>query len=207
MAVIHHTTLVPSKLELLASWLPSQPWYAAAGDETVLARAGGFRLDDPEGAVGIEFMMVTDSSGSEPACYLVPMSYRGAPLEGAEHALIGETEHGVLGRRWIYDGTHDPVLVGQLVALLQGAAQAQAQSVSDTPDPSVLSHLDGTELDASRLSASDLDVRRRLEPREAQPGLGQPGIRGYVEAGWLLPDGTTARALLVVVHAVVVHAA
>ena len=35
MAVIHRTTLSPGKLELLAAWLPSQPWYAAA------ARAAG----------------------------------------------------------------------------------------------------------------------------------------------------------------------
>lgn len=27
MAVIHHTTLTPGKLELLAAWLPRQPWY------------------------------------------------------------------------------------------------------------------------------------------------------------------------------------
>ena len=195
MAVIHHTTLIPSKLELLAAWLPSQSWYAATGGEPDLARAGGFRLDDPDGAVGIEFMMVTDRAGSEPACYLVPLSYRGAPLEGAGHALIGEADHGVLGPRWIYDGTADPVLVGELVALLQGRTQAQAQNVSDTPDPSVVSHLDGTEL-----SGSQLHFVRRLEPRRAQPGLGQADNRGYLEAGWVLPDGTAARGLLVVVQ-------
>jgi hypothetical protein len=31
--------------------------------EPELARAGGFRLDDPQGEVGIEFMVVTDGSG------------------------------------------------------------------------------------------------------------------------------------------------
>ncbi len=30
MAVIHHTTLTPGKLELLSAWLPSQPWYRDA---------------------------------------------------------------------------------------------------------------------------------------------------------------------------------
>ena len=47
MAVIHHTTLTPSKLELLSAWLPGQPWYRDAGRAPELARAGGFRLDDP----------------------------------------------------------------------------------------------------------------------------------------------------------------
>ncbi|NUS05568.1 MAG: 1,4-alpha-glucan branching protein, partial [Nonomuraea sp.] len=127
MAVIHHTVLKPSKLELLTSWLPTRPWYAG---EPVLTKAGGFRLDDPQGEVGIEFMVVTDTS--RPATYLVPLTYRGAPLEGAEHALVGIMEHGVLGRRWAYDGCHDPVLVAQLSALIAGRVQAQDQNHSDT---------------------------------------------------------------------------
>ena len=51
--------------------------------------------------------------------------------------MIGTSEHGVLGRRWVYDGTGDPVLVAQLIALIQGKAEAQAQSLSSTPDPEV----------------------------------------------------------------------
>ena len=27
MGIIHRTTLTPGKLELLAGWLPAQPWY------------------------------------------------------------------------------------------------------------------------------------------------------------------------------------
>jgi hypothetical protein len=102
-----------------------------------LAKAGGFRLDDPEGEVGIEFMVALDDSGPEPVAYLVPMTYRASPLDGGDEALIGTTEHGVLGRRWVYDGTRDPVLVTQLVALIQGEAEPQAQSESHTPDPTV----------------------------------------------------------------------
>ena len=41
MAVIHDTTLVPSKLELLAAWLPSQLWYHG-GAKPELSRGGGF---------------------------------------------------------------------------------------------------------------------------------------------------------------------
>ena len=52
MAVIHRTTLEPTKLELLTTWLPSRPWYDGGAEGPQLARAGGFRLDDPEGEVG-----------------------------------------------------------------------------------------------------------------------------------------------------------
>jgi hypothetical protein len=52
VAIIHNTTMVPTKLELLTAWLPRQPWYLGAG-RPELARAGGFRLDDPAGEVGI----------------------------------------------------------------------------------------------------------------------------------------------------------
>ena len=58
MAEIHRTTLAPSKLELLARWLPRQPWYAGGSCSPALQKAGGFRLDDPLGEVGIEFMYV-----------------------------------------------------------------------------------------------------------------------------------------------------
>ncbi|WP_432108821.1 maltokinase N-terminal cap-like domain-containing protein [Streptomyces sp. AA1529] len=145
MAIIHHTTLSPTKLELLTRWLPSRPWYrageaaseAASGEQPVLAKAGGFRLEDPSGEVGIEFMAVTDSAGGEPVTYQTPMTYRAAPLAGAEDALVGTLEHGVLGKRWVYDATRDPVAVAQLYALLTGRAEAQAQSRSDTPDRTV----------------------------------------------------------------------
>src|SRR5690349_23446572 len=137
MAIVHDTTMNPGKLELLAAWLPAQPWFAGSGRELELTKVGGFRLDDPKGEVGIEFMLVTDGSGDQPATYQVPMTYHGRELPGADGRLIGTSEHGVLGRRWIYDGIRDPVLVAQLAALLLGEAEAQAQSVSSTPEPTV----------------------------------------------------------------------
>ena len=83
MAVVHKTTMSPGKLELLATWLPAQPWYLGAG-EPELTRAGGFRLDDPAGEVGIEFMVVADAgagaASGDVAFYQVPMTYRGQPL-------------------------------------------------------------------------------------------------------------------------------
>ncbi|QLH21618.1 1,4-alpha-glucan branching protein [Streptomyces sp. Rer75] len=207
MAVIHKTTMKPTKLELLAPWLPLQPWYLGAGRTPELSRVGGFRLDDPRGEVGIEFMVVRDDSGDRPVHYHLPLSYRGAPLDGAEQGLIGTSEHGVLGQRWIYDGAHDPVLVAQLLALLQGRAEPQMQSESDTPDPSVT--VDKAEVtpagssgapepdvtngpDGTRLAVGPLalGVTRVLRPDE--DGWAAAAL-AHVSAGWRLPDGGEAR--------------
>ncbi|NYI05338.1 maltokinase N-terminal cap-like domain-containing protein [Allostreptomyces psammosilenae] len=215
MAVIHRTTVKPTKLELLTSWLPSRPWYSGAG-EPQLAKAGGFRLDDPQGEVGIEFMVVTDTSGTHPVSYLVPLTYRGAPLDGAEHALVGTMEHGVLGRRWAYDGCHDPVLVAQLLALIEGRAEAQDQNTSDTPDREVARSYTGdhaTPADFTTSAADDhegtelpaphgttLRVHRVLRPTPDHAPVPPPGATGHVAGSWQLPDGTRARGLFAVLH-------
>jgi hypothetical protein len=211
MAVIHDTTLTPGKLDLLSAWLPSQPWYI--GTEPELTKAGGFRLDDPDGEVGMEFMVVGDG----PVIYHVPLTYRGTPLDGAGQALIGTAEHGVLGRRWIYDGAHDPVLLAQLLALLGGGVEPQAQSKTDTPDPSVTRHLageglptvagpadvvngpDGTGLLLRIGSAGPLTLQvvRVLTPDRRTDTA---KARGHVTAGWRSPDGGESRGAVVVLR-------
>jgi maltokinase-like protein len=217
MAIIHRTTMSPGKLELLAAWLPAQPWCHGAGRAPELARAGGFRLDDPQGEVGIEFMVVTDGPGSEAAAYQVPMTYRAQALPGADGSLIGTAEHGVLGPRWIYDGTQDPVLAAQLAALIQGEAEPQAQSVSHTPDPTVTvrpvteaaltvtgsavvaSGPDGTDL---RFQAAGADgapggqlmvrIHRALRPG----GTADAALQPCLWAPWRMPAGPPARGVL-----------
>ncbi|MBR7839629.1 hypothetical protein KDL01_40635, partial [Actinospica durhamensis] len=206
MAVIHRTTLAPSKLELLTAWLPSRPWYVGGAGEPRLANAGGFRLDDPAGEVGIEFIVVTDTAPGRPVTYLAPLTYRAAPLAGAEHALVGTMEHGVLGRRWAYDGVHDPVFVAQLLALIEGSVQAQDQSASDTLDrevtrdftgraeavqgwdkPTVVDGRDGTEL--RNASGVGLDVRRVLRAAAADDATSvRPDAIGHVAGSWLEAD-------------------
>ena len=63
------------------------------------------------------------------------MTYRGAPLAGAEEALIGTSEHGVLGTRWIYDAAHDPVAVAAARLRQRGRVEAQHQSAERHPRP------------------------------------------------------------------------
>lgn len=182
MAVIHQTTMVPAKLELLTAWLPWQGWYAGEPAGPSLAKVGGSRLDDPAGEVGIEFMVVRDDVAQETAAYLVPMTYRGSRLAGGDAALIGTAEHGVLGTRWIYDGTQDPVLLARAAELIRGRAEAQAQSQSDTPDTTV--HV--TPLLAGQFS---IDFERRLSPATGNQGPGQ------VTGLWTAADGALIRSL------------
>ena len=213
MATIHRTTLVPTKLELISAWLPRQPWHRSPGGPPVLQPAGGFRLDDPAGEVGLEFIVVTDGPQGQETTYFVPVSYRGAPLDGAEDGLLGTIEHGVLGRRWVYDAAHDPVAVAQLLAFLSGAAEAQHQDVSDTPDPSVARRGTG---DGALTATGGLRVVDSAPDRTAvevgsghtvelvrvlQGGDGRAGEGiGSVEAGWARPDGTDVRGTVVVVR-------
>ncbi|MGC1213223.1 MAG: hypothetical protein WA890_18385 [Micromonospora sp.] len=122
MALLHRAELRPSKLDLLAGWLPSRPWFAGTTGAEV-TRVATFRFDDPAGEVGIETLLVRAGDGP---LLQVPLTYRGAPLAGADRWLVGTTEHSVLGPRWVYDGTGDPVYQAALAAaVLDGAGQAE----------------------------------------------------------------------------------
>ncbi|MEV5598493.1 1,4-alpha-glucan branching protein [Streptomyces sp. NPDC052496] len=214
MSIIHRTTLSPTKLELLASWLPAQPWYAGDGTAPDLTKAGGFRLDDPAGEVGMEFMVATDTAGPAPVHYLVPFTYRGAPLPGAGHALIGTLEHGVLGKRWVYDGTHDPVLVTQLFAFLTGTAEAHAQSENDTLDPTVRAHfaepdhgtVQGPESVAQNPSSTDILIHTprplvlRVHRVLTTAADNDDTPLGHISATWTEAPGERARGVFVTVH-------
>ncbi|MGQ5636083.1 MULTISPECIES: maltokinase N-terminal cap-like domain-containing protein [unclassified Streptomyces] len=216
MAIIHRTTLEPTKLELLTDWLPSRPWYRGGPDAPVLTKSGGFRLEDPEGEVGIEFMVATDTSTPEPTAYLVPLTYRAAPLAGAGHALVGTTEHGVLGSRWVYDGCHDPVLVSGLLALIEGRAPAHAQSIDGALDPEVVRSYTGAPLipDGRTPEPADdhagtripaprgtvLHIHRVPSPVPENPPLRPEGAIGHVARGWQDPQGAPLTAVLVSLH-------
>jgi phage tail protein X len=117
-----HATLQPTKLELVASWLPSRSWFAddAAGD---LVQVGAFRFDDPAGDVGLQVLIVR--AAEDGPLYQVPLTYRDAPLEGATDGLVGEAAHSILGTRYVYDGCHDPVFVAALArVVLTGGHEA-----------------------------------------------------------------------------------
>ncbi|MBB5632085.1 hypothetical protein BKA04_000308 [Cryobacterium mesophilum] len=121
MALLHRAELTPSKTELIDSWAPGQPWFA--GERGVAsASVGAFRFDDPEGEVGVETLLIHAGVGP---IMQIPLTYRGAPLDGAEAALIGTMQHSVLGKRWVYDGAADPVyILTTATAALSGGHEA-----------------------------------------------------------------------------------
>jgi hypothetical protein len=120
MAVIHRADLKPTKLELLADRL---------GVDGDLTRVASYRFDDPAGDAGVETLLVR--SGDGPVLQ-VPLTYRGAPLDGADDHLIGTTEHSVLGRRWVYDACGDPVYAAELArAIIADAGQAEQTMAVD----------------------------------------------------------------------------
>jgi len=200
MATIHQATLIPTKLELLAAWLPGRHWYP--GDDIKdLERIAGCRFDDPAGEVGVEMLVVR--AGGGPLVH-VPMTYRGAPLEDGDSFLIGETEHEVLGHRWVYDAVGDPVFVAALADAIRTGGH-EAEEMVQTPsgpqrrEPSMTVRGSGTATHADpagrlvRVEAGDpavvaaegvrAEVRRVLNPNPADtplhltanwPGLPRP---------------------------------
>jgi hypothetical protein len=100
MALLYRAELRPTKLELLESWAPIQPWFV--GDASAgLISVASFRFDDPEGEVGIETLLVRAGDG---------------PV----------LQHSVLGQRWVYDAVGDPAyVVAAATAALTGGVQAE----------------------------------------------------------------------------------
>jgi len=134
MALLHDATLTPGKRDLMGAWLPTRSWYDGRAPRPV----GSFRLDDPAGEVGCEFFLL--GAEGRPALF-VPLSYRAAPLDGAEEHLVGLTEHSVLGTRWVYDGCADPVAVSALMTAIHTGGHEAALEIERDGE---LVHLDPT---------------------------------------------------------------
>lgn len=121
MALLYRAEIRPTKLELIDSWLLTRSWYQGPAEPGV-RRVAACRFDDPDGEVGVETILV--QAGDGPVLH-VPLTYRGAPLPGGEPWLVGTTEHSVLGKRWVYDATGDPVYLQALAAaILTGGGEA-----------------------------------------------------------------------------------
>ncbi|BBH18021.1 hypothetical protein Back2_23080 [Nocardioides baekrokdamisoli] len=119
MAIVHSTTIKPSKPEILETLF--------GGPVEIL---GAYRFDDPDGEVGVEGLIVTAPGGPRH----VVMTYRGAPLDGADEHLLSTMEHGVLGQRWIYDGLGDPVALACFDRALRGEQRQARLEVFDGDD-------------------------------------------------------------------------
>lgn len=76
-----------------------------------------WRLNDPEGTVGMEifFAQLPDHSYAH-----IPLTYRPEPLTTADDdALLGTMQHSELGKRWVYDAHHDPVFKRELMRTIE----------------------------------------------------------------------------------------
>lgn len=189
MAVLHNATMTPTKLELIAAWLPRQPWYAEP-PEAGIERVSAYRFDDPAGEVGIETMLVRAVGGDR--VYQVPLTYRGAPLDGADRWLLGTSEHSVLGTRWIYDGCGDAVYVAALTDAVFGRIEQAVEYFEVEgelqPRPSQMA-VSGSGGDGSAVPAVKPTVLRVLDPLPTKenvaltgtwPGQSDPVVLAYI---------------------------
>ncbi len=121
MAIVHvNATISPSKLELARQWLAATDWFDGDPATLTLGTRYSYRFDDPAGEVGVEVLLVGDGD----RVLQVPLTYRAAELDGAAAHFLTHMEHSVLGRRWIYDGLGDAVLVNALIrAAVTGGRQ------------------------------------------------------------------------------------
>lgn len=194
MALIHRATITPTKLELIAGWLPNQSWYE--GDEVAPTAIGAYRFDDPDGEVGIETHLVRVGDGP---VLQVPLTYRGGELPGADDALVGTTEHSVLGRRWVYDACGDPVYATALAAVLFRGGEQAVEHVVDSEEtrrPSVVvrgsgqtsapvaysgvEYASGGDRAVCTVADADLEVLRVIDP--AAPTHGDNILTGRWDA-------------------------
>ena len=121
--------------------MPEQPWIGSA-DTSSLDHIDAYRFDDPDGEVGIETHLLRTADGS---VLQVPLTYRGAPLAGAEAFLISTMDHSVLGQRWVYDASCDPVYVRALAtAILTGGTEATLEFASPGDAREVTTHVLGS---------------------------------------------------------------
>ncbi|MGQ2913072.1 CG0192-related protein [Aeromicrobium sp.] len=185
MALLHGGAQIrPTKPEVLATYLADRPW-ASDGEIEVL---GAYRLEDPDGEVGLETHLVRTSDGT---VVQVPLTYRGAPLAGADPYLVATMEHSVLGPRWVYDGCGDPVHVAALAAsVLAGGTQAELvrelpDGSSSVVDPSV--RVRGTGHEAHPGSVGLVDVREEGDVTVVVTSVGDLLVRRVLDEA--VPEG------------------
>jgi hypothetical protein len=147
-----------------------------------------YRFDDPAGEVGIETLLVQAEGGP---LLQVPLTYRGAPLDGAEHWLVGTTDHSVLGRRWVYDACGDPVYAAVLACVISTGAGEAEEFVDQDGGPErreTTTHVRGTgDLAAAPVTALllvDEDALTRIVTDSVELTLVRlPGTAGPTPAG------------------------
>ena len=109
---------------LVASWLPTQRWFAGKGREMTVEVAPLAALDDadttsPEVAIWTARVTYDDGSGE---LYQLPLVVRDSAEEGLEHVLLGSFDDGER-LHWVYDALHDKDVTRGWLAGIRDAAR------------------------------------------------------------------------------------
>lgn len=110
---------------LLEGWMPDQRWYPAKGRGVGVHILTTRELDVPADlgggdGVAAETWILVLHSGDRLDVVQVPLVFRRDPLEGADHAVIGQVLHPDIGVVAVHDGPHDAAYVeATLAALVQ----------------------------------------------------------------------------------------
>lgn len=194
-AEIYDAVLEPGKTDLLRAWVRDQPWFA--GDADRLEQVTAYRFVDPDGEVGMESFLLTDGK----QVFHVPVTYRGAELEGAADALVGTVAHSVLGPRWVYDAPADPVYVTEIRRVIaqrdDAAHHLQMEDGAVTPSPVNLRGGGPAGSSAGAQSAPTI-VRVVSEENDAEAGGPLIGEPGTLSGTWHDDDGSHTAVLVVV---------
>lgn len=195
-AEIYDAVLRPGKLELLRGWIAHQPWFD--GEPELLEQVTAYRFVDPDGEVGMESFLVSDGART----FHVPVTYRGAELQGAQDALVGTLEHSVLGRRWVYDAPADPVYVAEVLRVIshRDTAADHLAMADGTVSPSpvnVRGGGDGASGDSEAAAAPEV-IRLISEENDAEADRPLIGSPGTLSGTWQSADGTHSAVFVVV---------
>lgn len=176
MAILHQATLTPTKPEAARAWLDLQPWGGSGPVEVI----GSYRFDDPAGEVGVEALLVRRGD----RVLQVALTYRGAPLPGGR--LVTTMQHSVLGDRWVYEASSDPVAVGCFTRALAGEQEAADFEVLG-PDGTVTRREPTVRVRREPGAASepvDVLVLGELHPRAAGAATSHPEASSRLVATW-----------------------
>lgn len=176
-AELHAATLTPSKRDLLAAWLITQSWFEGSVAEADIV--GSFRFVDPEDEVGVETLLV--AAGGQ--VYHVPVTYRSAPFDEGLGRLIGTMEHSVLGRRWVYDATVDPVYVAELVRVIR-EGDTEADLERDGQPVGKTATAEGSGVDPVADATGMVRIARKVD----DPAFKLDRARGLLTARFTLGD-------------------
>ena len=108
--------------DYLNAWMTRQRWFAGKSRAPELEVIGGFGLADSEGSAVIRVYLVLDHA-EHPLLYQVPLTERSVPLPGGENALVASFDVET-GRRYIYDGPHDPAFAEALLRMILNDGEA-----------------------------------------------------------------------------------